>query len=157
MFVVVFVFMFCFVVVILWLICFIFYCLFYSFFLSSSCSFIHLFTLPRAALLITGADLYSVPEETRLSPLCRWKHVYIRMRHLNKNWSLGRYTTSPILRGHSDKVTAIDCDGKDCDKLQALVYDILPPTSAIIIYSIGHENVSAKRQFFTGKQMAVSL
>ena len=115
-------------------------------------SFIHLFihslfTLSRAALLITGADLYSVPEETRLSPLCRWKHVYIRMSHLNKNWSLGRYTTSPILRGHSDKVTAFDCDGKDCDKLQALVYDILPPTSAIIIYSICHKNCHLRDSF----------
>ncbi|XP_070181266.1 F-box/WD repeat-containing protein 7-like [Littorina saxatilis] len=52
-----------------------------------------------------------VPEETRLSPLCRWKNVYIRMRHLSNNWALGRYTVSPMLRGHTDKVTAMDCEG----------------------------------------------
>ncbi|KAL8580765.1 hypothetical protein ACOMHN_018437 [Nucella lapillus] len=52
-----------------------------------------------------------VPEESRLLAVCRWKEVYLRMCHLNNNWRLGRYTTSPTLRGHRDKVTAIDCDG----------------------------------------------
>ena len=42
-------------------------------------------------------------------------------------------------------------------KLQALVYDILSPTSAIIGYAFGLQRLSANRQFFFGAQMAVSL
>ena len=42
-------------------------------------------------------------------------------------------------------------------KLQALVYDILPPTTAIIYYAIGLGELSAKGQFFLGAQMAVSM
>ena len=42
-------------------------------------------------------------------------------------------------------------------KLQALVYDILPPTTATINYDIGLEKLSATGQFFIGAQMAVSL
>ena len=43
-------------------------------------------------------------------------------------------------------------------KLQAaLVYDILPPNTAVTDYAIGIENLSANRQFFVGVQMAVSL
>ena len=42
-------------------------------------------------------------------------------------------------------------------KLQALVYDVLPPTSAIIDYAVGLEKLSANGQFFVGIQMAVSL
>ncbi|KAK7487027.1 hypothetical protein BaRGS_00021697, partial [Batillaria attramentaria] len=42
-----------------------------------------------------------VPEDTRLSPLCKWKHVFMRVTHLNKNWALGRYTVSPVFRGYT--------------------------------------------------------
>ena len=42
-------------------------------------------------------------------------------------------------------------------KLQALVYDILPSTSAVFSYSIGSRKFSAKKQFFVGAQTIVSL
>ena len=44
-------------------------------------------------------------------------------------------------------------------KLQALVYDLLPPATAnaVIAYLIGLRNPSAKPQCFLGDQMAVSL
>ena len=42
-------------------------------------------------------------------------------------------------------------------KLQALVYDILPPTTAIVDYAIGLEKLSANEQFFDDAQTAVSL
>ena len=42
-------------------------------------------------------------------------------------------------------------------KLQALVYDILPSTNAIVNYAIGLKNMSANKQFFDDVQMAVSL
>ena len=42
-------------------------------------------------------------------------------------------------------------------KLQALVYDILPPTTAIVDYVIGLEKLSANQQFLGDAQTAVSL
>ena len=42
-------------------------------------------------------------------------------------------------------------------QLQALVYDIPPPSTAIIDYAIGVEKLSANGQFLVGAQMAASL
>ena len=42
-------------------------------------------------------------------------------------------------------------------KLQALVYDILPPAIAIIDEATGLEKPSANGRFFVGAQMAVGL
>ena len=41
-------------------------------------------------------------------------------------------------------------------KLQALVYDILPSTSATVEYAAGLENLSANAQFFDDAQMLLS-
>ena len=43
------------------------------------------------------------------------------------------------------------------DKLQAVMYDILPPTTAIIDYAAVLEKLSANGQLFTGVQMAISV
>ena len=42
-------------------------------------------------------------------------------------------------------------------KLQSLVYDILPPTTAIADYAIGLEKLSANEQCFDDAQTALSL
>ena len=42
-------------------------------------------------------------------------------------------------------------------KLQALVYDILPLTTAVFSYAIWPRKLSANEQFFVGAQTAVSL
>ena len=42
-------------------------------------------------------------------------------------------------------------------KLQALVYDILPSTTAVFCYAIGSRKLSANAQFFVGAQTVVSL
>ena len=42
-------------------------------------------------------------------------------------------------------------------KLQALVYDILPSTTAVFSYSIGSRKLSANEQFFVGAQTVVCL
>ena len=43
-------------------------------------------------------------------------------------------------------------------KLQALVYDILPSTSAVFSYAIGSRKLSADEQFFfVGAQTVISL
>ena len=42
-------------------------------------------------------------------------------------------------------------------KLQALVYDILPSTTAVFSYTIGSRKLSTNKQFFVGAQTVVSL
>ena len=42
-------------------------------------------------------------------------------------------------------------------ELQALVYDILPSTTAVFSYAIGSSKLSANGQFFAGAQTVVSL
>ena len=42
-------------------------------------------------------------------------------------------------------------------RLQALVYDILPSTTAVFSYAIGSRKLSANEQFFVGAQTVVSL
>ena len=42
-------------------------------------------------------------------------------------------------------------------KLQALVYDILPSSTAVFSYAIGPSKLSANEQFFVGAQTVVSL
>ena len=42
-------------------------------------------------------------------------------------------------------------------KRQALVYDILPSTTAVFSYVIGSRKLSANEQVFVGAQTAVSL
>ena len=43
------------------------------------------------------------------------------------------------------------------EELQALVYDILPSTTALFSYAIGPRKLSANEQFFVGAQIVVSL
>ena len=42
-------------------------------------------------------------------------------------------------------------------RLQALVYDILPSTTAVFSYAIGSRKLSANEQFFVGAQTVVRL
>ena len=42
-------------------------------------------------------------------------------------------------------------------QLQALLYDILPSTTAVFSYVIGSRKLSANEQFFVGAQTVVSL
>ena len=42
-------------------------------------------------------------------------------------------------------------------KLQALVYDIFPSTTAVFSYAIGSRKVSANEQFFVGAHTVVSV
>ena len=42
-------------------------------------------------------------------------------------------------------------------KLQALVYDVFPSTTAVLSYAIGSRKLSANEQFFVGAQTVVRL
>ena len=44
-----------------------------------------------------------------------------------------------------------------CHKLQALVYDILPSTTAVFSYVIGSRKLSVEEQFWVSAQTVVSL
>ena len=46
---------------------------------------------------------------------------------------------------------------KQLPKLQALVYDILPLTTAVFSYAIRSRKLSANEPFFVGAQTVVSL
>ena len=45
----------------------------------------------------------------------------------------------------------------ECVKLQALVYDILPSTTAVFSYAIGSRKLLANEQFWVGAQTVLSL
>ena len=47
-----------------------------------------------------------------LSRVCKWKDHYVRVAHLEQNWGNGLYTVKPVLRGHTQPITCIDCNGK---------------------------------------------
>ena len=60
---------------------------------------------------------------------------------------------------HFSGLFTVRFGGKDRDdcKLLALVYDILPWTTAVFSYAIGPRKLSANEQFFVGAQTVVSL
>lgn len=47
-----------------------------------------------------------------LSPLCKWKMVFIKAYSLDQNWKQGVYFMLPLLKGHRLPVTTISCDGE---------------------------------------------
>ena len=49
------------------------------------------------------------------------------------------------------------CEVRTLRKLQALVYDILPSTTAVFSYATGSIKLSANEQFFVGARTVVSL
>ena len=51
----------------------------------------------------------------------------------------------------------VKTEGRPKIKLQALVYDILPSTTAVFSYAIGSRKLSANEQFFVGAQIVVGL
>ena len=62
----------------------------------------------------------------------------------------------PLVAHHRD-LFGSQWSGMGTTKLQALVYDILPSTSAVFSYAIGSRKLSANEQFFAGAQTVVSL
>ena len=60
---------------------------------------------------------------------------------------------STLRAGYNKTVNVVRSMGK----LQALVYDILPSTTAVFSYAIGSRKLSANEQFFAGAQTVVSL
>ena len=63
----------------------------------------------------------------------------------------------PALVALSSRSLALRTHGGPRPKLQALVYDILPSTTAVFSNAIGSRKLSANEQFVVGAQTAVSL
>ena len=67
----------------------------------------------------------------------------------NYDWQMNFSQSAPAYRH-----TSLDIPS---GKLQALVYDILPSTTAVFSYVIGSWKLSANEQFFIGAQSVLSL
>ena len=97
-----------------------------------------------------------------ISEICL--HSYF-LEEFVSSWSLMshqpcRVTSGWILTGQGFKwfSSFLALDGRDGYKLQALVYDILPSTTAVFSYTIGSRKLSANEQLlFFGAQTVVSL
>jgi len=53
-------------------------------------------------------------ENSKVLPLaraCKWKDHYVRVSHIERNWKHGLYIVKPVLRGHTQPVTCMDCNG----------------------------------------------
>ena len=75
--------------------------------------------------------------------------IYCVIILYNANWGCG-----PLFTGiHGEILVWL---GVNCT-LQALVYDILPSTTAVFSYIIGSWKLSASEQFFIGAQTVLSL
>ncbi|XP_050406729.1 F-box/WD repeat-containing protein 7 isoform X2 [Patella vulgata] len=80
-----------------------------------ACDLIHEEPLYPKATNVSGTSpvfVLEVPRKTSLTPICKWKNIFIRVKHLNRNWARGCYTVAPILRGHKEKVTALESNGQ---------------------------------------------
>ena len=65
-------------------------------------------------------------------------------------------TVSVDVKHHAYLLTYSNlCYGIPHPKFQALVYDILPSTTAVFSYAIGYRKLSAKEQFLVGAQTVV--
>ena len=66
--------------------------------------------------IITSHKPYDFCIETSvafpLKGVCKWKDHYVRVSHLERNWVNGLYIVKPVLRGHTQPVTCMDCNGK---------------------------------------------
>ena len=65
------------------------------------------------------------------------------------------YKSTPRRTLHSCPGSSNQCEEEQ--KLQTLVYDIIPSTTAVFSYAIGSRKLSANEQFFVGAQTLVSL
>ena len=81
-------------------------------------------------------------------------------RHLSPNSARFSYATEGVLfisaQLSTDAVSAFP-KIRVLIKHQALVYDILPSTTAVFSYAIGSRKLSANELFFVGAQTVVSL
>ena len=68
-----------------------------------------------------------------------------------------KYTTSVDIQKTRYKKLVTHVEPRRAHKLQALVYDILPSTTAVFSYAIGPRKLSANERFFAGAQTVVSL
>lgn len=80
-------------------------------------NFIGLSTLPQQSLLPKSSPASLNHNISASCPLvasqtCQWREVYKRAFTLKQNWKKGRYSLSPLLRGHSKPVTTITCEGQ---------------------------------------------
>ncbi|XP_006811259.1 uncharacterized protein LOC100375604 [Saccoglossus kowalevskii] len=67
---------------------------------------------PNAGTTATSPRYIAPDTPSNLTPVCKWKDVYMRAHHLDNNWITGKYTVIPVLKGHKEQVTALDSNHK---------------------------------------------
>ena len=91
-------------------------------------------------------DLFDLHESSVLSNTQKVKKNAIRTKH-----NIRIFVVIPLIKLQNDNLSRT---GQD--KNRHVVYDILPPTTAIADYAIGLEKLSANEEFFHDAQMAAS-
>jgi len=66
--------------------------------------------------VISHRSIFIDVEESKLSPIPKWRMIYIKSRFLELNWVKGHYNVLPTLRAHETRVSAFDSDGKHCNE-----------------------------------------
>jgi len=52
------------------------------------------------------------PPNSSISPVCRWKEIFMKANHLNGNWNNGRYVVQTLSSCCRGRVFAFDCNGR---------------------------------------------
>lgn len=58
-----------------------------------------------------GSNVVLIDDVSLKPATCRWKSIYIHALSLDKNWAQGKYTVAPLLKGHREPITCMDCNG----------------------------------------------
>ena len=122
---------------------------------------------PVDSLAIRGFDSIPAPDIHDVGiffPVLYGVHLChtpsIAFRHLPPNSARFSYASEGALfipaQLSSDAVSALR-KVRVLIKLQALVYDILPSTTAVLSYAIGSRKLSTNEQFWVGAQTEISL
>ena len=72
---------------------------------------------------------YFLKESIIKESLCKWREIFNRAQHLEKNWKTVIYFVAPILKGHRGAVSSFDSNGLNTYLLNFLNVHLL------IIYS----------------------
>ena len=56
--------------------------------------------------------MIAVDGDTGLTPIPRWRMIYIKAKFVQSNWAKGHYDVLPTLRGHDSRVSAFDSNGQ---------------------------------------------
>ena len=100
----------------------------------------------------TVIDNHTAGLDSKSDNQLEWELIKVKIKDFTRNYSkqksIHNRTTQAELYGKLNSLSP---------KLQALVYDILPSTTAVFSYAIGSRKLSANEQFFVGAQTVIAI